>query len=474
VKFASLPLSAQSSGPKAGLSGFFSDPRWEAVCDQFPDGVVVADAQGLIVYLNPAAESLNEVRRIEWIGRSFADFIDSSRLCCDALKDAYRLGQRLSGALVDMGRRTVSISTRVLHDSGGMPGGVLFLQHKLPVAQSTSFPAPSELRTTASHRLFDTSALWGDAYRIGMRAMKMNSRILLLGESGVGKTELARRLHADTGERRGQFVHVSCAGIPESLFESEMFGYDRGTFTGALSKGKPGLIEAADGGTLFLDEVGEMAIPLQAKLLLVLESGCVYRLGSTQPKQVDIRVIAATNRDLGKLVEAGKFREDLYHRLSVIPLKLSALRDCRSLIGSLLDHFVAAASEYRGNPLMLSGACRDALLQYHYPGNVRELENIIEYLSVVAEDVAQLDELRQFLRPPPHPSSPPAAQATAAPPSAGFGAEPEASSLKSMVQRYEATLIAAAINRYGSKRKAAAMLQTDIATIVRKSKSRAQ
>jgi transcriptional regulator with PAS, ATPase and Fis domain len=470
MKFISTPLSPQLPHPNPDLSGFFADPRWEIVCDQFPDGIVLADARGLVVYLNSAAESLNEVRRGEWIGRSLADFIDSSRLCCDTLKSAYRFGHRLHGALVNVGSRIISISMRLLHDSNGMSAGFLFLQHKIPTAQSQDFCESSDFRVAAAHELFDTSALWGESYRIGLRAMRMNRRILLLGESGVGKTELARRLHADIGSRRGQFVHVNCGSIPESLFESEMFGYDRGTFTGALSKGKSGLIEAANGGTLFLDEIGEIAMPFQAKLLLMLESGCVYRLGSTQPKPVDIRVIAATNQDLGKLVEQGRFREDLYHRLNVIALTLSPLRHHRHLIGSLLDHFLAAAGEHRGKSLVLSEACRDALIQYEYPGNVRELENIVEYLSVVAEDVVQLEELRPRLRPLPQSSDTPPIPDNQG--SSAVDTGESGISLKKMVQRYEVNLIAAAINRYGSKRKAAAMLQTDIATIVRKSKPR--
>jgi len=469
MKFISTPLPSNPTNSNTDLSDLFTDPRWETVCDQFPYGIVLTDVQGLVTYLNSAAESLNEVRRAEWIGRAFSDFIDSSRLCCDALNNAYHLGHRLNNTIVNIGSRVISISMRRLHNGNGMPAGFLFLQHKIPAMQSSNFSDSSDLSAVTLHKLFNTTELWGNAYQIGLRAMRMNSRILLLGESGVGKTELARRLHADIDKRHGQFIHVNCGSIPESLFESEMFGYDRGTFTGALSKGKPGLIEAADGGTLFLDEIGEMSMPFQAKLLLVLESGCIYRLGSTQPKPVDIRVITATNQDLSKLVEKGKFREDLYHRLNVITLTLSPLRNHRHLIDSLLNHFLEVASEHRGKPLTLSNACRNALIEYNYPGNVRELENIVEYLSVVSDDVAQLEELRQRLPPVLRSAMLPLMQSSNNLITVVDTREPGVS-LKSMVQRYEAHLIASAIDRYGSKRKAAAMLQTDIATIVRKSK----
>ncbi|WP_322092720.1 sigma-54 interaction domain-containing protein [Paraburkholderia bannensis] len=471
MRFAQTPLDARRPFNAADIPSFLGDPRWEAICDLIPEGVTVVDAGGVVTYMNTSAESLNELRKTEWIGRTFEDFIEESCLRCEALRNAWRGAQRLPDTAVRAGERMVSISARPLRDSQGLPCGYLFFQRKL----SSPSAAPSApVRDAGERPLFAASALWDEAYRIGLRAIDMNSRVLLLGESGVGKTELARQLHTNSTRRHGHFIHVSCAGIPESLFESEMFGYDRGSFTGALSKGKAGLIEAADGGTLFLDEIGEMPLALQAKLLVVLESGRVHRLGSTQPKTVDIRVIAATNRDLEQLVAEGKFRSDLYYRLSVITLSLPPLREQKMLIGPLLDYFVALAGERRGKPFALAAECRPLLEAHGFPGNVRELQNLVEYLAVVCDEVAQIKHLpRQvgLTRAPLNDAatlanaSPGAQSATPAHPASLEGA-----SLKSLVREFENGLIADAITRYGSKRKAAEMLQTDIATIVRKSK----
>ena len=466
MRFAQIPLEARRPFNAADIPSFLGDPRWEAICDLIPEGVAVVDAGGLVTYMNTSAERLNELRKTEWLGRTFEDFIEESCLRCDALRDAWRKAQRLPDMAVRAGERMVSISARPLRDSQGLPCGYLFFQRKF---SSPSSAQHAPMRDEGERPLFAASALWDEAYRIGLRAIDMNSRVLLLGESGVGKTELARQLHANSTRRHGHFIHVSCAGIPESLFESEMFGYDRGSFTGALSKGKAGLIEAADGGTLFLDEIGEMPLALQAKLLVVLESGRVHRLGSTQPKTVDIRVIAATNRDLEQLVAEGKFRSDLYYRLSVITLSLPPLREQKMLIGPLLDYFVTVAGVRRGKPFTLSPECRPLLEAYGFPGNVRELQNLVEYLAVVCDDVGHVKHLpRQvgFAR-----AAPDASGATyPAQPDAANAMCTEGSSLKSLVREFENGLIADAIARCGSKRKAAEMLQTDIATIVRKSK----
>lgn len=470
MRFAQTPLDARRPFNAADIPSFLGDPRWEAICDLIPEGVSVVDAGGLVTYMNTSAESLNELRKTEWIGRAFEDFIEESCLRCDALRNAWRGALRLPDTAVRAGERMVSISARPLRDSQGLPCGYLFFQRKL----SSPMAAQSAPQRDAGERpLFAASALWDEAYRIGLRAIDMNSRVLLLGESGVGKTELARQLHTNSTRRHGHFIHVSCAGIPESLFESEMFGYDRGSFTGALSKGKAGLVEAADGGTLFLDEIGEMPLALQAKLLVVLESGRVHRLGSTQPKTVDIRVIAATNRDLEQLVAEGKFRSDLYYRLSVITLSLPPLREQKMLIGPLLDYFVALAGERRGKPFALAAECRPLLEAHGFPGNVRELQNLVEYLAVVCDEIAQIKHLpRQvgLVRTPLNEAALHTNTSASTPVPASNAANLEGASLKSLVREFENGLIADAITRYGSKRKAAEMLQTDIATIVRKSK----
>ena len=202
--------------------------------------------------------------------------------------------------------------------------------------------------------------------------------VLILGESGTGKEVLARLLHEESERSSGTFVALNCAALPDGLLESELFGHEKGAFTGAVSA-KKGKFELADGGTLLLDEIGEVPLHLQAKLLRVLQEGEVDRLGGKGPVKFDVHVLAATNCNLNEAVEQGKFRQDLYYRLNVIPLRLPALRERRGDILLLADHFIARYSgQYKKTLKPLSRRSRERFLEYAWPGNVREMENMIE------------------------------------------------------------------------------------------------
>jgi two-component system response regulator HydG len=222
------------------------------------------------------------------------------------------------------------------------------------------------------------------------QAAPSQATVLLLGESGTGKELFARALHEHSPRAPGPFVPINCAAIPESILESELFGYERGAFTGAAAR-KEGRVERAHGGTLFLDEVGELSGAVQVKLLRVLQEGEIERLGGTQAIKVDIRVVAATNRDLAAAVRDGKFREDLFYRLNVIQVVLPPLRDRVEDVGLLADHFIARASARNGKAVRgLTRAAVQALEAYPWPGNVRELENALER-AVVLSRGAELD-----------------------------------------------------------------------------------
>jgi transcriptional regulator with PAS, ATPase and Fis domain len=196
----------------------------------------------------------------------------------------------------------------------------------------------------------------------GYRALSQGARLLLTGESGSGKTEMARYLHKFAGTAEEPFVHVNCGAIPDSLFESEMFGYEKGAFTDALRTGKQGLIESAEGGTLFLDEVGEIPLTSQAKLLKFLEDGVVQRVGGRTGRRLRMRVVSATNRNLWKLVEQKQFRNDLYYRLAVINLEVMPLREQPELVRHLIAHFLKMTNRMRHTPLVLSDECYDCLI----------------------------------------------------------------------------------------------------------------
>ncbi len=239
-------------------------------------------------------------------------------------------------------------------------------------------------RRTAFHGIIGRSPVMQQLFDlIGKLAEDDQSTVLIQGESGTGKELVAKAIHRHSPRKKNNFVPINCAAIPEDLLESELFGYAKGAFTGANSA-KTGRIEYADGGSLFLDEIGDMKPLLQAKLLRVLQEREFEPVGGLKPIPVDVRVIAATHRNLEQMVEEGKFREDLYYRLSVIPVNIPPLRDRREDIPHLIDHFIKTGQERQKK--MVSGfdlAAMEALCSYLWKGNVRELENLIQHMSIL-------------------------------------------------------------------------------------------
>ena len=231
------------------------------------------------------------------------------------------------------------------------------------------------------------------------RAAPSHATVLILGESGAGKELVARAIHRASLRARERFVQVNCAAIPEELIESELFGHERGAFTGATEK-QIGKFELADRGTIFLDEIGDMSARTQAKVLRVLQEGEVERLGSAKTIKVDVRVIAATNKDLEAEITEGRFREDLYFRLSVIPILVPPLRERVEDIPILVQHFVAQFSrDSNRRPVRFAPAALEALRQAPWRGNVRELRNVVERLMIMSErDVIEAEDVRQVLR----------------------------------------------------------------------------
>jgi DNA-binding NtrC family response regulator/pSer/pThr/pTyr-binding forkhead associated (FHA) protein len=235
-------------------------------------------------------------------------------------------------------------------------------------------------------------------YKLVAKIAESSMTVLILGETGVGKELVAEAIHRGSSRRDGPLIKLNCAALPETLLESELFGHERGSFTGA-DRRKQGFFEAADGGTLFLDEVGEMPPSLQAKLLRVLEGKVITRVGGTAEVSVDVRVVCATHRDLQSDVRSGRFRQDLLFRIGGFTVAVPPLRDRRSEIVPLAEHFArTAAADQRRTPPSISPEARDALLAYRWPGNVRELENAIERALVLCEDAITLADLPDRLR----------------------------------------------------------------------------
>ena len=237
----------------------------------------------------------------------------------------------------------------------------------------------------ARHGLIGRSPAFEQIFTLLDRVADTPSTVLITGESGTGKELVARALHHSSSRRTGPFIKINCAAIPKSLMESELFGYDKGAFTGAVSS-KPGRFELADGGTLFLDEIGEIPIDMQVKLLRVLQESEFERVGGVKTLKVDVRLVAATNRDLLREVQGGAFREDLFYRLNVVPICLPPLRERKEDVPLLVEHFLTKFNErLRKGVRSVEPGAMDKLTEHPWPGNIRELENVIERTLLFAD-----------------------------------------------------------------------------------------
>jgi DNA-binding NtrC family response regulator len=231
------------------------------------------------------------------------------------------------------------------------------------------------------------------------RVAPTESRVLITGQNGTGKELVARWIHEKSNRSDGPIVEVNCAAIPSELIESELFGHKKGSFTGAIAD-KPGKFESANGGTLFLDEIGDMSNDAQAKVLRALQESKITRVGDNKEIKVDVRVLAATNKDLREEIAAGRFREDLYHRLAVIVVRVPSLNERREDIPLLLEHFNRRiADDYGHSPKQFTPEAMKALQEYNWTGNIRELANVIERLFILCDQTVTEDDVRQYVYP---------------------------------------------------------------------------
>ncbi len=340
----------------------------EVVLNSIVEAIVVLSAQGEIVRYNNIAKKMLCMEEREITGLSIKDLIGLS------IEDLKPEGKRFDVYVnTPCGKQKASV---LLSPLGSGNGYVLSI-HILPEIVTCNIGQEESLITKSPvfKRVLDKAKSVAE-YPVN---------VLIEGETGTGKSLLAKYIHYNSPRRNGPFVKVNCAAIPENLLEVELFGYVKGAFTGAI-KDKPGKVEIADEGTLFLDEIGDMPIYLQAKILNLVQNGEFERLGDTKTRRVNIRIIAATNKNLKELIKKGEFREDLYYRLNVVNLKLPPLRERSEDIPILLKHFLEKYSRIYNK--RIKGFSPDAvklLLNYKFPGNVRELENIVERALIICE-----------------------------------------------------------------------------------------
>lgn len=383
----------------------------EAVVENPYEGIVVIDDRGQVVMANRAYCQVAGCEREEILGKHIREVDPDSilpRVLCTGqaeMGDWWKInGQTVLGLQVPMvedGRVVGAIGKILFRDLGA----ARIFAEKLKKLENEVEYYREELRR-ADRREVTLDDIIGSSKSmqkikcVAAKAARSTSTVLLEGESGTGKELFARAIHNLSARRRGPFVEVNCAAIPETLLESELFGYAEGAFTGAKRGGKPGKFELAHRGTIFLDEIGDMPYPMQAKLLRVLQEFTVERVGGVEPIKVDVRVIAASNQDLKKLVQEGKFREDLYYRLNVLTIKIPPLRERKDDIPELVDHILYRLNRKLGSRVRgVEPRVMEALQSYPWPGNVRELENVLESLVNLAEgEVITLREIPPDLR----------------------------------------------------------------------------
>lgn len=379
------------------------------ILDNCFGNIFVTNGSGRIIYVNDHAVRALNVSRELLLQMSIYDLVEKGVSDKASTITALETKQESIQLVNIPGGSMVVNSTPVFGDSGEIEYVVSFSQnrtvveHFIRIVQQEN-QAVRQTLNYVLHNNWTDSALVAESHatkeclHVASRAAGLDSSIMLYGESGTGKEVFARFIHRHSQRAQQVFLPVNCAAIPQELMESEFFGYDKGAFTGANREGKLGLFELASGGVLFLDEIGELTLPLQSKLLRVLETGEVKRVGSTIIKTVDVRIIAATNRDLRLMMEDGTFREDLYYRLNVIPITIPPLRKRHEDITVLATQFLCQLNKKYSTHKLFSGPALATLQNYDWPGNIRELRNVVERVFVIIpEDMITEQHIRDIL-----------------------------------------------------------------------------
>ena len=446
----------------------------EQLCDTFRDAICVTNREGIVTLVNKRHAELTGIAREKMMGSRIQDMVQNGIFDVVLNPRIVETGQKVSSVQNLYNGRTLLLDGHPVKDATGKVAYV--------VTVIRDITALTELREeiTAQRELLETfqnlssegasgnqyprvvqSPVMQRLYAEASAIAETDATVLLLGETGVGKDVVARHIHRNSLRADAPFIKVDCGSIPENLIETELFGYVPGSFSGASKHGKAGLVEAASSGTLFLDEIGELPMTMQSRLLRVLQDWEVLRVGATVPKKVDVRVVAATNKELEREVTKGMFRSDLYYRLKVAVLNIPPLRSRRVDILPLAQSFLTFYGKKYRKAVNLSEEAKQVLQNHTWPGNVRELENLVQGLVVTCKH--GLVGVRDLagIRPLP-----------ACEPSEGQYALPsiEGRSLKSIMKEVETAVIEKGMQRYGSISELSRQFQMDRSTIFRKVK----
>lgn len=448
----------------------------EQVIEASHDGIFITDGNGKILMVNSAWERICGMSREYVVGKNAqADLVDggfyNESAAYKALKEKKEITIMLRMTAGDKsGQKIMATGIPVLDENGEVKRVVVNvrditeivnLRDRLEESQQLNVKYVAELeqmriQKVKNNNIVARSPKTKRALAMAAQVAKVDSTVLVTGESGVGKEVIANSIHCLSHRSDGPMIKINCGAIPENLLESELFGYEPGAFTGASKQGKPGMFELAERGTLFLDEVGELSLNLQVKLLRVLQHHEVSRVGGLKPIPVDARIVAATNKDLLEMVKLERFRDDLYYRLNVVSIDVPPLRERREDIPLLSVFFLDKINKKYSFNKYFSSEVIDRFLEYPWPGNIRELENVIERMVVMTDEKEIIiQHLPLTIRNNVH--------------SVVNVVFPEQTSLKSAVDELEKQMIKQALKKHGSTRKAAKVLGVDQSTIVRKS-----
>jgi PAS domain S-box-containing protein len=370
------------------------------IIDSSVDGIVVSDKDGVIIKANDAYRHIIGIKEDNLVGLPVKWLMDQGYLRESVtLKVLESKKNETISLQVPSGREVILTASPILDDGGDVYQIVANirdltelnnLSEQLSVSNALNVKYKSELERYRQGELLADMVFQSEEMvtkaEMSIKVAQVDSTVLLLGESGVGKEVFAKIIHRASKRKDGPFIKVSCASIPPNLIESELFGYEGGSFTGSKKEGRMGLFEMADGGTIFLDEIGEVPTDVQAKLLRVLQERELFRVGGRKPLSLDVRVVSATNRELEEMVRQGTFRQDLYYRLNVISIRIPPLRQHREDIPPLIHHFLEKFNAKFGFHKKIASPVIGRLVHHNWPGNVRELENTIERMVVLSTD----------------------------------------------------------------------------------------
>ncbi|MED3833834.1 sigma-54 interaction domain-containing protein [Peribacillus frigoritolerans] len=442
----------------------------DAIIENSYDGIYITDQDGITLYTNSAIERITGIPKEYYIGKSVDQLIKRGILNASVTHKVVKLRRTVSVVQDNFaGKETLITGSPVFNSEGEIEQVVTNirdlsdlneLMHELTKANELNHQYKQEIeklrKITSKDGVVFVSDKMKMIYEIAERISDIDATVLILGETGVGKDVLARNIYnRSIRSKKGDFIKINCGAIPADLLESELFGYEGGAFTGANQKGKPGMFELAESGILFLDEVGELPLQLQVKLLRALQEREIQRIGGTKPKKIDVRIIAATNRNLSEMVKTGDFREDLFYRLNVIPIMIPPLRERREDILALTDLFLTKANEQYKFSKEIDSRLKEYFYQHDWPGNVRELINIVERLVVLTDNrILSINDLPEEYQP--ENRNQPNLNATL--------------TLKEAVERAEKEILTKAAQTYQTTYEIAEALESSQATIVRKLK----